>query len=102
MEGLSNKMKALFYGPGKNFQDPDQGLAVFLGWSDKHKTNLRMGDPADLPKIKPKDELKFYDPFLSWNIALYTFFQKLTGLAIFDHMLNTQSEPLFTPGIFLF
>ena len=61
-----------------------------------------MGDPADLPKIKPKDELKFYDPFLSWNIALYTFFQKLTGLAIFDHMLNTQSEPLFTPGIFQF
>ena len=61
-----------------------------------------MGDPADLPKIKPKDELKFYDPLLSWNIALYTFFQKLTGLAIFDHMLNTQSEPLFTPGIFLF
>ena len=62
-----------------------------------------MGDPADLPKIKPKDELKFYDPVLSWNMALYTFFQKLTGLAIFDHMLNTQSEPLFTPGkVFMF
>ena len=101
MEGFSNKMKALFYGPGKIFKI-GQEWTVFLGWSDKHKTNLRMGDPAGLPKIKPKDELKFYDPFLSWNIALYTFFQKLTGLAIFDHMLNTQSEPLFTPGIFLF
>ena len=92
-------MKALFYGPGKIFKSSNEGWLYFEGWSDKHKTNLRMGDPADLPKIKPKDELKFYDPVLSWNMALYTFFQKLTGLAIFDHMLNTQSEPLFTPGI---
>ena len=57
-----------------------------------------MGDPAGIPKISPEDVKQFYDPKLSWNIALYTFSQKLTGLAIFDHMLNTQSEPLFIPG----
>ncbi|CBY15887.1 unnamed protein product, partial [Oikopleura dioica] len=47
-KGFFNKMKVLFYGPGWNSKD-----------------NIRLGDPAKLPKIKKGDENIFHDPYVS-------------------------------------
>jgi len=81
--GIINKLKSIFYGPGWSQNDP----------------LVRMGDPAGIPKIMPQDVKSFYNPNFPTQLAAYTCLQKLTGLLIFDHFLNTQSEPMFHPAI---
>ena len=78
--GLSNKLKSIFFGPG---------------WFESHRPDLRLGDPAGLPKIKPVDLKTYYNPVMSGRLQFYTFVQFITGLVIFDHFLQVQAEPFF-------
>jgi len=72
---LSNKMKVLFYGPGWNPQD-----------------NIRLGDPAKLPKIEKGDEKNFHDPYVSSFLGFYGLVQMALTALILDHFLNLKTN----------
>jgi len=77
--GITSKFKTLWFGPG---------------WSANRKSNLRMGDPAELPKIKISDVKKFHNPKIGLSLGLYAFFQLSLSVLILDHFLNAQTDLL--------
>ncbi|CAG5076994.1 Oidioi.mRNA.OKI2018_I69.PAR.g8606.t1.cds [Oikopleura dioica] len=70
-----NKLKVLFYGPGWNPKD-----------------NIRLGDPAKLPKIHKGDEKKFHDPEVSSFLGLYGLLQMALTALVLDHFLNLKTN----------
>ena len=51
-----------------------------------------MGDPDDLPKVKPGEEKIMHNPQIGTALGLYAFVQLSLSVVFLDHFLNIQSE----------